>query len=882
MKLKKLLSHLCCSLTLVAGLIPSVSVSQTIDLSFDPGTGFDEEVRSILIQPDGKILVGGAFTSYNGNSAKGIIRLNPDGTPDAGFSSPFTAQVAYINDIELQPNGQILLAGEFFYERHSRGLYRLNDDGTIDTDFDDNIASGGSWLNSHGSLEVAIQPDGHILVVLWWIEGLRLGPDGTYLHDLELPANGSGVESIDVHCDGSIYAVGGQRVFRYHADGVLDVQFPEIDINNQLDLAHIMVQEDGMLMVFGSFVSVSAANGNHSTYDVARFYPDGTVDTDFTSPANLGEREALTRTAKNNYYSGGSNPSLVKLNSTGSVETQFSNITGRIFSMAVQDDGKIVIGGDFTAVDGSVTRHRIARLHGTEEPLRSVFYEEWRHLSYTSPDLEDAAVSGALADPDYYQVNNLERFGFGLDALSPGFDVPVVDSVDEYIVNGIAGDYLNLTYIKERCPCVEWKVEFSSDLITWAESTEETVILDGQDAIVNVRDYLPLGGANQRFARLVARVPHEKYQPWSQQTYPEGARVSHNEQIWQSIAANNTEPGVSGWQVVPVTIVETEPRLVRHFGIVKDTMNQNEVHALGVPLVRPSIASGRIIESGGDWVRTNQDDSIASLLDPNRTYYLEVTDGPYEGHRMMFDEVRAGEGLMLSWPNSLISEMNITSTSGGKYADFSGASFIVREDFTLDDLTETMDPSLHAGSSPGDSDTVQFLNISSQSYDTFFYWQDPGNPNVKSWRKSGTSESFDSKVIAPGEGLFFDREGPGSLEWSMQGEVRRNDFLFRLPPSSGPGAPGIRFMAPPIPVSASPADWDMDSLTFTAADDPDYADQINLWKNGAWNMNFLWLDDNWYDSGGSPVTNDVIFHPTESFMMNLRNRVEFTILSPIE
>src|SRR5690554_1434460 len=65
--------------------IARVNSDGSLDTSFDPGTGFNNEVHTIILQSDGKILVGGRFTSYNGIDVGRIVRLNPDGSMDDTF-----------------------------------------------------------------------------------------------------------------------------------------------------------------------------------------------------------------------------------------------------------------------------------------------------------------------------------------------------------------------------------------------------------------------------------------------------------------------------------------------------------------------------------------------------------------------------------------------------------------------------------------------------------------------------------------------------------------------------------------------------------------------------------------------------------------------------
>ena len=143
----------------------------TIDNTFTIGDGFDNPdkiltsgvfyVSAIKIQSDGKILVGGEFTSYSGVTANGIIRLNTDGTIDHTFNTGtgFT-QSTYINTITLQPNNKILVGGGFtsYNGVITDYIIRLNSDGSVDNTF----YTGSVFDGIIGS--IIIQPDGKIII----------------------------------------------------------------------------------------------------------------------------------------------------------------------------------------------------------------------------------------------------------------------------------------------------------------------------------------------------------------------------------------------------------------------------------------------------------------------------------------------------------------------------------------------------------------------------------------------------------------------------------------------------------------------------------------------------------------------------------------------
>jgi uncharacterized delta-60 repeat protein len=119
----------------------------SVDPNFNPAfaiTGHGAEVYSLALQPDGKILVGGQFSAVNGVPRSGIARLTPDGQLDATFD-PGTGigvdEDAQVNSVVLQRDGKILIGGEFkYYNGQPRScLTRLNANGTLDKTFAPNL-----------------------------------------------------------------------------------------------------------------------------------------------------------------------------------------------------------------------------------------------------------------------------------------------------------------------------------------------------------------------------------------------------------------------------------------------------------------------------------------------------------------------------------------------------------------------------------------------------------------------------------------------------------------------------------------------------------------------------------------------------------------------
>src|SRR5258708_7116446 len=83
----------------------------SVDPSFDPGTGVDQSVFAIAIQSDGRIVIGGDFTTVNGTPRKGVARLNSNGSLDSGFD-PGTGPNDLVSAVAVQ--GDKIIIGGYF------------------------------------------------------------------------------------------------------------------------------------------------------------------------------------------------------------------------------------------------------------------------------------------------------------------------------------------------------------------------------------------------------------------------------------------------------------------------------------------------------------------------------------------------------------------------------------------------------------------------------------------------------------------------------------------------------------------------------------------------------------------------------------------------
>ncbi|MEQ2007905.1 MAG: immunoglobulin domain-containing protein [Limisphaerales bacterium] len=140
--------------------ITRVNADGSADTTFNPGTGPDQPVVSIQLQTDGKSIVTGTFTTFNGTARSGIVRLNMDGSVDTTFN-PGTGASGLVNGAIIQTDGKIIVYGGFnFFNGQARAkIIRLNADGSIDTAY-----AAATAINSD-IRDAELLPTGKLLIV---------------------------------------------------------------------------------------------------------------------------------------------------------------------------------------------------------------------------------------------------------------------------------------------------------------------------------------------------------------------------------------------------------------------------------------------------------------------------------------------------------------------------------------------------------------------------------------------------------------------------------------------------------------------------------------------------------------------------------------------
>ena len=363
-----------------------VNPDGSIDYTFNPGSSANNYMLSIIPLNSGKTLIGGSFTIYNGVYKGSITKINDDGSNDPTFNTGSGANsIVYTM---AKTGDKFIVAGGFttFNGTAANSIIKLNEDGTVDPTF-----NTGTGANSD-IYDMKIQNDGKIVIVGYFtsFNGVpsnriaRLNSDGSRDTTFNIGTGlNNRVDKVLIQPDGKIILVGSFTVFngasklriaRLNTDGTLDTTFT-VSANNPVYA--IARQDDGKLILGGAFSALNTSSAPR----IGRINADGTFDNTF----NVGNGpnaaiNALTVSPSGKIVVGGGftsfdsgvQQSFVQLNSNGSIDTGFQNPTGtnsNVITLVFQNDGKLLIGGYFTAYNGT-GRNRIARINTNETTLQ--------------------------------------------------------------------------------------------------------------------------------------------------------------------------------------------------------------------------------------------------------------------------------------------------------------------------------------------------------------------------------------------------------------------------------------------------------------------------------------------------------------------------------
>jgi uncharacterized delta-60 repeat protein len=361
----------------LTGLVISTARGQTPD-SFNPGTD-NALVNALVVQPDGKVVFAGSFNRAAGQPRVGIARVDGNGVLDPTFN-PAPTNNCFVESLLLQPNGQIVVGGQFTQmggEAHTN-LARLNPDGTAESGFNPFLDSSVTAM--------ALQADGKLIVGGWFnhVNGqprtylCRLNQNGT-LDDSFAPEPDNLVFGLMVQPDGKILAGGyflnlaGQprsRIARLNGDGSLDADFnPGADAV----VYSFALQSDSNILVCGDFFTIGGQARSH----IARLFPSGTVDTTFNAGSGHPEYQPIFSMAPQadgkivvggifTSVSGQPRNYVARLMGDGSADAAFNpGADWRIQAVGLQPDGKILAGGGFVQMGGQ-SRTNIGRFNNPD------------------------------------------------------------------------------------------------------------------------------------------------------------------------------------------------------------------------------------------------------------------------------------------------------------------------------------------------------------------------------------------------------------------------------------------------------------------------------------------------------------------------------------
>jgi uncharacterized delta-60 repeat protein len=361
-----------------------------VDPSFLNGmTGPNSWLWAGALQPDGKLLLGGQFTSFNGVSRGPIARLNSDGSVDKSFSAYVTAGDPTIHSVAVQPDGKVLVGGMFtgINGVPRIRLARLNSDGSLDANFVATVTSGSSSFITVS--ELVLQTNSQIVIAGWFdtVNGLphtniaRLNSNGSsdssFVAGIDTPPNGLALQADGrVLIGGAFSSVNGQlraHIACLNTNGSLDTNFVTTTDGNVDAFA---IQPDGKVLVGGGFNTV---NGQ-SRHRIARLNPDGSLDGSFQNGTS-GANDYVACVA---YDPGGKvliggqfttingvpRANVARLNINGSLDASFvANVDSFLEFILVQPDSRVIIEGSYiNTVDGR-SRNRIARLQSSNAPI---------------------------------------------------------------------------------------------------------------------------------------------------------------------------------------------------------------------------------------------------------------------------------------------------------------------------------------------------------------------------------------------------------------------------------------------------------------------------------------------------------------------------------
>lgn len=423
-------------------------ISQNRDLTYSTGSGFsvlNEFINSSTLQNDGKLLIAGKFSMFNGVSTNNFIRLNTNGTIDTAFKTNLgTGFNLETGDVVVQPDGKILVlihnssTNPEFNGTAIKKIVRLNSNGTLDNSFNYYRAN----LNFTPE-RLILQSDGKIIVSSY-DNIVRVNSNGTLDNSFSISNVSGGLtpttRSLAIDSNNKIIVVGSfftvnsqniRGIVRLNSDGTIDNSF-NVGSGFNGSVNSVAIQSDNKIIAGGQ---ISTLNGINIS-KVVRLNSDGSIDSSFNftetifsgnlKTVNLQSNGSIIVTGNSNATS--SNISIVRLFSNGQNDNSL-NISSNFFgyscsSVQIQSDGKFIFLGDFYEFN-SVTVNRIIRITNPvlstnqfeqnkikvyPNPVKEIIYlSNIEKVEYEIVDITGKSILRGISNENNINVSNLEK-----------------------------------------------------------------------------------------------------------------------------------------------------------------------------------------------------------------------------------------------------------------------------------------------------------------------------------------------------------------------------------------------------------------------------------------------------------------------------------------
>jgi uncharacterized delta-60 repeat protein len=364
--------------------IASITADGLLDTTYNPGQGANEEIQVSAKTPDGRIVIAGKFTRYDGVEVNNMAIINADGTRDAAFiAKAFTSnEPIYFTAITIQPDGKIIVAGIFnaYNGIPCNKICRLNPDGTLDTSF--NVTGLPAGDNLYAITHVVLLPGGKMYIAGY--------------HIMQTVQN---------------------VLIRANANGSIDTSFTPLANISVEFITDILIDSTGKI-IYGGF----QPNGsNFPTAVFKRLNTDGTQDFGFQfsgvfPPFSSGVSKLFLQDdgkiilAGSAYTTAGSSEkSMMRVHTNGFIDFTFNFATnyigGQILCMLPQQD-KLIIGGT-TGYYNETQKNRISRIYSTGTILATELPEfiDDKLLIYRSGnDLNVTSSTATIARVEVYDI----------------------------------------------------------------------------------------------------------------------------------------------------------------------------------------------------------------------------------------------------------------------------------------------------------------------------------------------------------------------------------------------------------------------------------------------------------------------------------------------